>query len=53
MVYTDEQRAHDRRLLGSRFQDCCRTTRDGGGTPEREEGDERGIRLASRMIWCS
>ena len=28
------QRAHDRRPLGSRFQDTCRQTRDGGGLPE-------------------
>ena len=30
----------DRRPLGSRFQDCCRTTREGGGLPETEEGQE-------------
>ena len=29
-----EQRAHDHRPLGSRFQDTCRTTREGGGLPE-------------------
>ena len=39
MAYTtDKQPAHDYRPLGSRFQDCCRQTRDGGGLPESEEG---------------
>ena len=33
----------DRRALGSRFQDCCRQTRSGGGLPETEEGEEGGI----------
>ena len=43
MEYTEEQRAHDRRPLGSRFQDTCRQTRSGGGLPETEEGEEGGI----------
>ena len=33
----------DRRALGSRFQDTCRQTREGGGLPEGEEGEEGGI----------
>ena len=36
MEYTDEQRAHDRRPLGSRFQDTTKQTREGGGLPEGE-----------------
>ena len=32
--YTAEQRAHDRRPLGSRFQDTNKQTREGGGLPE-------------------
>ena len=34
------ERAHDRRPLGSRFQDTNRQTRAGGGLPEGEEGVE-------------
>ena len=33
----------DRRALGSRFQDCCRQTRSGGGLPVTEEGEEGSI----------
>ena len=33
-MYTAAQWAHDHRPLGSRFQDTCRQTRDGGGLPE-------------------
>ena len=34
MEYTAAQRAHDRRPLGSRFQDTNKQTREGGGLPE-------------------
>ena len=33
-MYTAAQRAHDRRPLGSRFQDTNKQTREGGGLPE-------------------
>ena len=33
---SESQRAFDRRPLGSRFQDTCRITREGGGLPEGE-----------------
>ena len=33
----------DRRALGSRFQDTCRQTREGGGLPESEDGEEGSI----------
>ena len=33
-IRLEEQRAYERRPLGSRFQDTCRQTREGGGLPE-------------------
>ena len=40
LEYTAAQRAHDRRPLGSRFQDTNKQSREGGGLPESEEGEE-------------
>ena len=42
-MYTAALRAYDRRPLGSRFQDTNKQTREGGGLPESEEGEEGGI----------
>ena len=42
-MYTAAQRVHDRRPLSSGFRGTCRTTREGGGLPEAEEGEEGGV----------